>query len=241
MLVRVRCSASWWRRSARRPRRAASTGMADRRRPARAARSSSGGPGLALAMNAALGFAIATVARSQLAGIVVGDRAVLRRGDRRALRAPGVQVVPVHGVVPRSTSPLSGAQRRGAGGGASVVTRSTRTRRSSPSRRGWSWRWSWRPGSRSGRRSAARVAPARTSVRTRACPWIAGRSKRRAAGQAERRAVHARRSPAATWNADGSDSASVRSGWNAPGRASSGQASTVASLSGGRSGPRPPS
>ena len=57
-----------------------------RRRP----RSCSPGPSLALAMNAAFGYAVATVARSQIAGIAVGDRRVLRRGHRPVLRLPEV-------------------------------------------------------------------------------------------------------------------------------------------------------
>ena len=54
-----------------------------------------GRAGLALAMNAAFGYAVATLARSQLAGIAVGDRAVLRGGHRRPVPAPGLPVVPV--------------------------------------------------------------------------------------------------------------------------------------------------
>ena len=80
-----------------------------------------GRAGLAMAMNAALGFAIATVARSQLAGIGVGIGAVLRRGDRRRSSRRPDQVVPVRGL----ERARLGRQRVGGGGAAVGAARGT--------------------------------------------------------------------------------------------------------------------
>ena len=120
---------------------------------------------LALSMNAAFGYAVATVARSQLAGIGVGIGLYFAEGIAGIFLSDVVQVVPVlrlgrGDVVRRGRGPEHGRRR------ADRRRRSsTRTRRSSSSACGSWWRSRWRRCSPSGRRSAAE-APADPSVRT---------------------------------------------------------------------------
>ena len=96
---------------------------------------------LALAMNAALGFAIATITRSQLAGIGVGIGLYFAEG------IAGIFLPQVFKWFPFSASGAVVARRSPAcsdGGGADLERRDARhrARRSWSDRRGWSSAWS---------------------------------------------------------------------------------------------------
>jgi hypothetical protein len=80
-----------------------------------------GRAGLALAMNAAFGYAVATLARSQLAGIAVGVGLFFAEGIAGLFLPQVFQWFPFS-ASSAVTSPLNGAQVGGAGGGATVVT-----------------------------------------------------------------------------------------------------------------------
>ena len=204
-------SASWSRRWARRSSASSLDGMADPRRRCSGCPELFGRAGLALAMNAALGYAIATVARSQLAGIVVGIGLYFAEGIAGVF-APGVQVVPVLGLVRGRRRPRAAAGGRGRRRARRDPARPEHgdRRRDGVAGRGAG---RWRPCSPSGRRS-----PARVTRHSRAVVGAASAGRGSSAGAVERCPVQpagtgagwnagrpARRSPASEWNAGRSD------------------------------------